>query len=196
MIKYLEPRKLSVLLPLPPEPVNRLIAVIRSGGRKCGACGKPAKVWADTRKDTRGKRDKKTWRRQVEDSLRLAWWGEKPLNGPLRATLVFVLPRPASRPTEPLHTTRKVGGNTLKIKNPRRQAGHWIVSPDDWARGDRVRCPRKPDLDRMTNAIFDALTEVGAWHDDCQVVCWGPATGKWYAAVGEQPSIRVTVEGM
>ncbi len=56
----------------------------------------------------------------------------------------------------------------------------------------------KPDLDNVLKAVMDALTwsedrRRGLWRDDAQVVAYGP-TGKWYAAIGCEPGIRVRCE--
>lgn len=182
--------RLDVTLAMPPKPMARLTPQMMSAGRKCPTCRKSAKMWATTRKDS--DHGYKAWRRLLEDRLRLEWWNTPPLNGPLRCTLRFIISRPQSRPTPP----KTVQRNKLRVPNPRLAGGDFIVSKEDWTRGERVWCPRTPDLDRLTNSVFDALTAASVWWDDSQVVTWGPGTGKWYAAEGEAPSIYLRVEAV
>jgi len=76
----------------------------------------------------------------------------------VRATLVFVMPRPASLPKRkptPLHTKR-------------------------------------PDLDKLIRAVFDAIGSAGIWHDDAQVVRIYPV--KRYAEIGESPGCHIVVQ--
>lgn len=177
---------LDTLLAQPPKPVARLTAMLQSGGKKCPTCGKKAKIWATARPDS--DHGHKAWRRLLVDRLRLEWWNRKPINGPIRVTLCFVIQRPQSRPIPPKTVQRK----KMKIPNPRRLGGDFYVQQEDWDRGQRVLCPVIPDVDRLTNAVFDGLTEVGVWWDDAQVASL--RTEKWYAAEGEEPSIRLRVE--
>jgi Holliday junction resolvase len=46
----------------------------------------------------------------------------------------------------------------------------------------------KPDLDRLSNMVQDALTGV-AWKDDCQIAL-APGSGKWYSP---RPRTEVTI---
>lgn len=188
----MEPRQpsLNLTVPLPPTPVQRLIAQLRGAGPKCGSCGKQRKVWAETRPDTRKGRDHKVWKSELIAELTKAWWGKRQINGPIRVDLVFVRSRTDSRP----RPSKMVQRSGLRVPNPRLQAGDWIVTPEDWKAGLRVVCPTIPDVDRYTNSVFDALTEVGVWHDDAQVC--DLRSRKWYAAVGESPSILIRVEAM
>ncbi len=50
---------------------------------------------------------------------------------------------------------------------------------------------KKPDIDKLTRAIFDALTSAGVWHDDAQVV--STSQMKRYAGIGEPPGCFITV---
>lgn len=188
------PPSMSVTIHMPPRPVQRLIAALQMAGPKCTRCGKSAKVWATNRPDTRKRKGQsyKAWRKDLEGVLSSSWAGRARLNGPVRVSLTFILPRPKTRPVEPLHTTRKHGGRTVKIENPRRKAGHFFVSLDDWRSGGRFLSARKPDVDRLTNSIFDALTQAGVWWDDNQVASL--TSTKWIAAEGEAPHIRLRVE--
>lgn len=65
-----------------------------------------------------------------------------PLAGPVRARLIFALPRPASH---------------------YRTSGSLRPSAPEYP-GTR------PDLDKLCRAVLDGLTMGGAWHDDGQVV--------------------------
>jgi Holliday junction resolvase RusA-like endonuclease len=132
------------------------------------------------------------WRQEVGTLLVLNW-RHPPLCGPLRASFTFVVPRPQSRPTVSKFTTQTTDGVERKIVNPRWEGGDWIVRAEDWATGERVPCPVKPDLDRYTNAIMDQLTVARVWWDDAQV-CGDRNTTKWYAATDEEPSLRLRVE--
>ena len=77
-------------------------------------------------------------------AVRVAWRAEprQPLEGPVRLSLNFCMPRPA------YHFTTK-GALTA---------------------GAPVRHTVKPDIDNLVKAVMDALTDAGAWHDDCQIV--------------------------
>lgn len=178
---------LDVTLDMPPKPKARLTPMLQSAGKPCRACGKRAKMWAASRPDS--DHGHPEWVALAQSKVAMAWWGNKPLNGPLRVTLAFVLPRPKTRPNVPKVVVR----DGFKVPNPRYQTD-FIVSAEDWKRGERVWCPRTPDLDRLTNAVFDVCTKCAVWWDDSQAVTWGRGTGKWYAAVGEEPSIRLRVE--
>lgn len=190
-----EQAPLVVSLAAAPKPVQRTIARLvqpRKGG-VCPACNRPrAKAFAVLAPDTRGARDHSAWRASIEAAIQSVWRRQPPLNGPLRMRITFVLPRPASKPAEPLHTTRTVGGRKQKILNPRRQGGHWVVDDEAWRLGQRVPCPRIPDLDRLVNSLKDSVTACGVWWDDAQVAA--SIESKWWAALGEEPSIDLRVE--
>lgn len=48
---------------------------------------------------------------------------------------------------------------------------------------------QKPDLDKLTRAIFDSLTDAGVWRDDSQVA--DVTAAKWWTTTGS--GVRVTV---
>lgn len=52
----------------------------------------------------------------------------------------------------------------------------------------------KPDLDKLTRAVFDALTDAGVWRDDSRVVSM--EVTKWYEddAEGAVPGVWVEVQ--
>jgi len=54
-----------------------------------------------------------------------------------------------------------------------------------------VPCAKKPDIDKLERAIMDALTDAGAWKDDCQVVA--VAKVKRTALAGETPGVWIDV---
>lgn len=55
-----------------------------------------------------------------------------------------------------------------------------------------IRCWKKPDLDNLEKAVKDALKGV-AWHDDAQVVAYGPRHGKFYHASGDVPHVDIAI---
>ena len=87
-------------------------------------------------------------------AVRVAWRAEprQPLEGPVRLSLNFFMPRPQ------YHFTSK-GALTA---------------------GAPVRHTVRPDIDNLVKAVMDALTDAGAWHDDCQIV--ELSTDKLYGA--------------
>lgn len=87
----------------------------------------------------------KPWREQVAAAARIAYRGRAPMTGPLEVSLVFEMPRPQSH----WGTGRNAG--VLKASAP------------EW-------CDKKPDKDKLTRAIYDALTTAGVWLDDAQAV--------------------------
>ncbi|MFP4066237.1 MAG: RusA family crossover junction endodeoxyribonuclease [Spirochaetaceae bacterium] len=52
----------------------------------------------------------------------------------------------------------------------------------------------KPDLDNLVKAVFDALSTVGVWKDDAQVV--NCLAEKWYAAKHNSAGARLIVREM
>lgn len=50
----------------------------------------------------------------------------------------------------------------------------------------------KPDLDKLTRAVFDALTDAGVWRDDSRVVSM-EVTKKYEGEDGEVPGVWVEV---
>lgn len=96
-------------------------------------------------------------------------------NGPLRLTGTFVKSRPVSMPQPPKEA---------------RDVGHFYVDPVAWKAGHRLYCPTKPDADNYLKAIADSLDAV-VWNDAQIVSKHGE---KFYAAVGEPPSVRIDIE--
>lgn len=85
-----------------------------------------------------------------------------PLSGPLRLTLEFFMPRPKAH---------------LR-KNGERKPG-----APDWHTG-------KPDCDNLAKAVMDAMSILGFWQDDAQVVVL--ETSKSYAAEASGCDITLT----
>lgn len=50
---------------------------------------------------------------------------------------------------------------------------------------------KKPDLDKLTRAVFDAIGSAGVWRDDSQVVA--AIVSKNIAEIGETPGCHITV---
>ena len=55
-----------------------------------------------------------------------------------------------------------------------------------------ILAPVKPDLDNVLKGAMDALTAIGLWQDDAQVVIC--AATKWYHAMNDSPGARVTIK--
>lgn len=52
----------------------------------------------------------------------------------------------------------------------------------------------KPDLDKLTRAIGDALSSAKVYGDDKQIVCFGAGHGKYYADGGQKPGVLITLK--
>ena len=76
-----------------------------------------------------------------------------PIEGPLYVSIIFRFPRPKSH-----YRTGKHAGEL------RDDAPYWHTV--------------KPDRDNAEKAVLDCLTQIGMWHDDCQV-CSGPVEKVW-----------------
>ena len=173
-----DPRpRLSLLINLEPAPKQRIKCRCKPrGGPRCQACGRPARpsVPQIYQPGTPGER----WMDHAAMAIRSVWQGRPPMNGPLRLTARFVHGRPGRRPP---------------VSNKEWKAGgHFMADPEKWTAGGRILRPAKPDLDRLENNLFDALTEAGVWWDDSQVAITN--VSKWYAAVDEKPHVFVRVE--
>ena len=80
------------------------------------------------------------WKSIVRAAAKEVWNGV-PFDGPVRVWLQFYMPRPKSH----------FGKNGLKQSAP-------------------TFVTTKPDLDNLEKSILDALTNLGMWRDDSQVV--------------------------
>jgi Holliday junction resolvase RusA-like endonuclease len=49
----------------------------------------------------------------------------------------------------------------------------------------------KGDIDNLQKAVFDVMTEVGVWKDDCQV--YGGLVEKWYTPIGHPCGVKIIV---
>ena len=90
----------------------------------------------------------------------------EPVRGPVRLSVLFVMPRPKSH--------FGTGKNASKLKDS--APTHHIV---------------KPDLDKLVRCVKDALTGI-AWGDDCQV-CELKDVAKTY---GTHPGAWISVENL
>jgi len=52
----------------------------------------------------------------------------------------------------------------------------------------------RPDIDKLSRAVLDAITASGVWRDDAQVA--ELHTTKRYAYVGEDPGLAVAIRGL
>lgn len=68
----------------------------------------------------------------------------------------------------------------------------YMTRPQRMKKETRLRtCKKKPDIDNLLKAVYDAMTEAGVWGDDAQIVY---ATGKkFYSNDIEEPGCRITV---
>jgi len=88
---------------------------------------------------------------------------ESPIDGPLGINLNFLMPRP--------------GGKCRKRPHPE---------------DDRLPHDKKPDLDNLTKAVLDVLTQIGFWRDDSQI--WRlTATKEMHRDKGGRPGCSVSV---
>jgi crossover junction endodeoxyribonuclease RusA len=51
---------------------------------------------------------------------------------------------------------------------------------------------KKPDLDKLTRAVFDAIGSAGVWRDDSQVI--GAIVSKRIAEIGETGGCHITIK--
>lgn len=52
---------------------------------------------------------------------------------------------------------------------------------------------KQPDLDKLTRAVFDAITSSGVWHDDSQA-CKFSTLEKRYAEISENPGCWISLQ--
>ena len=65
------------------------------------------------------------------------------------------------------------------------------VSRAEWASGEAVLRPVKPDIDNFYKMTLDILVKAGVLVDDCVVVSGGH--NKWMHAVGDTPHTEIVV---
>jgi crossover junction endodeoxyribonuclease RusA len=134
-----------------PQGSTRAFA-IRKGGVPTGG----VVVTADNPKS-------KSWRQSILDAVPPM---AVQLGGPVRVTIVFLLPRPAHH----YGTGRNAG--QVKPGAPRDPAV-------------------KPDVDKLARAVLDALKAAGVYRDDAQVCRL--SSEKDYAGPGEKPGALIEV---
>jgi crossover junction endodeoxyribonuclease RusA len=109
----------------------------------------------------------KAWRRMIAVTLHSGQW--QPIeHGPICCTLEFILPRPKDH--------YRTGQHQHLLRD---RAPLWH--------------PKKPDLDKLVRAVFDALSKSGAWADDAQVAQL--MASKRYTTSGDV-GVRITCEPM
>lgn len=99
----------------------------------------------------------KSWRQAVIEAAGQAMAdaaGGFPLTGPLHAEMVFTLRRPKS------HYRTGKNAHLLRDSAPPYPSG-------------------TPDVGKLARATEDALTAVGCWADDAQVVIYAPLAKQW-----------------
>lgn len=125
---------------------------------------------------TSDNRDLKQWRAIVRSdavNARILAHGNEGLRGiefpdaAIRLTLIFVLPRPLRCPT-------------------------WCAK-DDWSTGRRVPGRTRPDVDKLSRGVLDALTGI-VYTDDGQVA--DLVAQKVVAAAGEPAGLAIGCEVM
>lgn len=104
------------------------------------------------------------WRDLVDFRARRAMRGLEKLDEPCSVDLTFYMPRPA---------------------------GHYLADGVTLKPGAPVWCDVKPDLDKITRAVFDALKTGGVWADDSRAVVL--RTSKPYADLPHQAGVYVVV---
>ena len=105
------------------------------------------------------------WRRMIAAEVQRRGWHHDPiLSGPVAVSLTFYLPRPQ------YHYGTGRNANRLKDTAP-------------------LLVDKRPDVDKLSRAVLDALTQAGAWRDDSQVAYL--AAEKHYA---EQPGVRIVLD--
>lgn len=100
------------------------------------------------------------WKKQIKDAWTATGLPMLPQE-PLMVTTIFFMPRPRGH----FRTNGEV----------KPTAPTWHIA--------------KPDTDNLQKAVYDALSDVGAWHDDNQVVKANPE--KRY---GEPPGCLIIIE--
>lgn len=93
-------------------------------------------------------------------------WGQATWEGPLKVSLTFYFQRPAN------HFGSGKKSAVLKPSAPK-----WFT--------------KKPDRDNLDKAVLDALTNAGAWADDCQAV--DGRVKKLWAAPGSPCGVSISI---
>lgn len=108
----------------------------------------------------------KSWRQAVVDAAGAVRPAE-PIRGPLTAAMVFYVPRPKS------HYRSGKNAHLLKPGAPKYPA-------------------KMPDLSKLLRATEDALTDVGMWADDAQVIAY-TSLAKKYAGPDRPPGAFIGI---
>ena len=107
------------------------------------------------------------WRRMIAKAITDQGWQHDPiLSGPVSVHLTFYLPRPR------YHYGTGRNANRLKGSAP-------------------ALVDKRPDVDKLSRAVLDAITQSGAWRDDSQVAHLSAA--KRYA---EQSGVLIYLDQM
>jgi crossover junction endodeoxyribonuclease RusA len=135
---------------------------------RCDPAGQPRARWS--------RKTQKFWTPKTADNFKGAIEAaaieagllNKLLEGPIKLSAVFRFPRPQS------HFRSGKNSHLLKDNAPRLHT-------------------KKPDLDNVIKATKDALSDIRAWRDDCQVCQYGEPK-KLYVDGLEAPVSDLTIE--
>jgi len=112
------------------------------------------------------------WMANATDLMRFAHTGP-PMSGPLSLSLVIIKRRPKTRPA----------------------CVSWPGARENWKEGGLLMwCPSTPDASNVVKAVEDCLTKAGVIEDD-RFIC-RLTVGKYYAAKGAEPCVKVLVRGI
>ena len=114
------------------------------------------------------------WRAMATARLRIEWGCRATLTVPVLVSVVAVFSRPKSK------------------KRHYTVDGHAYPYPWPWDAG-RVPYVGTPDWDQIGKAGVDVVKQSGILADDPLVVGVCAPFERWYAAVGERPSVTVTL---
>ncbi len=89
----------------------------------------------------------------------------QPIAGPVHAHITFLLPRPK---------------------------GHYNSKGEVRSKNEDPRHGQKPDVDNLTKAVLDALSQIGMWTDDAQL--WNVEVTKLWAGKTVEAGAEINLE--
>lgn len=111
----------------------------------------------------------KDWRRAITDAAYTYRFQQEQWTGPVSVYVTFYVARPKS------HHVANDPARPVKDSAPM-----WPTS--------------KPDIDKLTRAVLDAVTDAGVWRDDSQVISVEAIKG--YVGFGAQTTPGVSVRAV